>query len=527
MTAKRAIIYARVSTDDQRSNYSIPSQVAECKRYIESKGYTLVGNRFVDPDTGQDSQTGIAAFVDDYSSLELSRPALDTAYEYLDLYGFDVVVVYAIDRLDRDPYKLRTHEYGFIKGNAIVEYVNGNYANTPDGQFMKTIISAAAKLDNDWRTERFNRGKRQKARRGLFVAGRAPFGYRINKNSLGGLSVNEDEANTVKWIFNAYVNNALSMYQICNQLNEKGIKPHTGDTWRKSTIARMLSNTAYIGEIFYNKHKRIENKLILRDPEEWIEITTDSIIDLSLFNSAQCKIKENKEYRRKQASRFYLLSGMVICEQCKRPYFTQTGKSEKNRRATDAQVYRHRIRQGHCCNKSISAKKLEPIVWDKIEALLLEPESLNEGYKQALELQKKSNSTQLTKKENLNNKLNKYQQTFQNLTQAYTDPEINMKRAEYIEQRNKILSDIKTIKYELAEIDNHLSNASIPETYESTGRFAKEIKERIKNEKWKPTPENIRHILEILNIKVYLTENGGGIITGYFGNSIGLSSLSY
>ncbi len=42
---KRAIIYARVSTDDQRNNYSIPSQVAECKKYIEAKGYALVGNR--------------------------------------------------------------------------------------------------------------------------------------------------------------------------------------------------------------------------------------------------------------------------------------------------------------------------------------------------------------------------------------------------------------------------------------------------------------------------------------------------
>jgi DNA invertase Pin-like site-specific DNA recombinase len=45
---KRAIIYARVSTDDQRNNYSIPSQVAEIKKYIEAKGYALVGNRFVD-----------------------------------------------------------------------------------------------------------------------------------------------------------------------------------------------------------------------------------------------------------------------------------------------------------------------------------------------------------------------------------------------------------------------------------------------------------------------------------------------
>ena len=117
---KRAIIYARVSTDEQRSNYSIPSQVQECKKYVETKGYALVGNQYVDPETGQDAISGTPAYVDDYSSRELNRPALDAAYEYLSQYGYDIVVVYSIDRLDRDPYKLRTHEYGFIKGGANV-----------------------------------------------------------------------------------------------------------------------------------------------------------------------------------------------------------------------------------------------------------------------------------------------------------------------------------------------------------------------------------------------------------------------
>ena len=251
---KRAIIYARVSTDDQRNNYSIPSQVAEIKKYIEAKGYALVGNRFVDPDTGQDAVSGTPAYVDDFSSRELSRPALDAAYEYLELYGYDVVVVYSIDRLDRDPYKLRTHEYGFIKGGASVEYVKGDYAETPDGQFMKTVVGAAAKLDNDWRTERFNRGKRQKARRGLFVSGRAPYGYRINRDALGGLEVMEEEAETVRWIFEAYVNNGLSIYGIVDALNQNGAKPQDGGNWQKSTIAHILVNPVYSGTFYYNKY---------------------------------------------------------------------------------------------------------------------------------------------------------------------------------------------------------------------------------------------------------------------------------
>ena len=52
--SKRAAIYARVSTDMQRDNFSIPSQVAECMKYVESKRYILVGNQYVDLGNGRD-----------------------------------------------------------------------------------------------------------------------------------------------------------------------------------------------------------------------------------------------------------------------------------------------------------------------------------------------------------------------------------------------------------------------------------------------------------------------------------------
>jgi DNA invertase Pin-like site-specific DNA recombinase len=74
---KRAAIYCRVSTDKQRDNYSIPSQLAECINYANKMNYTIVGDQFVDPETGKDCSPGkgaIPAFIDDYSSLELYRP---------------------------------------------------------------------------------------------------------------------------------------------------------------------------------------------------------------------------------------------------------------------------------------------------------------------------------------------------------------------------------------------------------------------------------------------------------------------
>jgi DNA invertase Pin-like site-specific DNA recombinase len=99
MLTKRAVIYSRVSTDEQRSNFSIPTQIAECVRYCQNNGYTLVGNAYVDKQSGLDvenNETAIPAYVDDFSSREMNRPSLDAALTFLEDYGFDVVVVHSI-----------------------------------------------------------------------------------------------------------------------------------------------------------------------------------------------------------------------------------------------------------------------------------------------------------------------------------------------------------------------------------------------------------------------------------------------
>ena len=103
--SKRAVIYGRVSTDMQRDNYSIPSQVAECLKYVKQRGYSLVGDQYVDPNSGHDTVGGngaVPAYIDDFSSRELSRPSINTALTYLERVGYDVLVVHALDRLARD-----------------------------------------------------------------------------------------------------------------------------------------------------------------------------------------------------------------------------------------------------------------------------------------------------------------------------------------------------------------------------------------------------------------------------------------
>ena len=322
--SKRAAIYARVSTDMQRENFSIPSQISECCQYAQKRGYSIVGDLFVDPSTGYDASSGngaIPAYVDDFTSRELSRPRLDAALKYLETMGYDILIVHSLDRLARDSYIRQTLEREFQTRGSKVEFVLGNYEDTPEGEVRKDLDATFAKWENAKRVERCNRGKRRKAENGKFVAGRTPLGYRYDDSIPGGLAIDEQEAKIVQLIFNMFVVEGCSIREIARVLSEQGIQPKLGGKeWGKSTIPKILRNSAYVGYLFYNKYKRAGKRLIERDRSEWIRIEVTPIIEKWIYEEAQMKLDENHIAKRSRPSRFYLLTGMVFCAECEKPY---------------------------------------------------------------------------------------------------------------------------------------------------------------------------------------------------------------
>jgi site-specific DNA recombinase len=527
--SKRAAIYCRVSTDAQRDNYSIPSQLAECLNYANKMGYTIVGDKYVDPRTGKDtatSENAIPAFVDDYSSLELYRPGLDAVYDYLSKKGFDILVVYSIDRLDRDPYKLRIHEYGIVKHGAAVEYVKGEYSDTPEGQFLKNVIASAAQLENEWRTERFSRGKRRKAYMGKILGYWVPYGYQVDKNAPAGLSILENQAEIITRIFHWYADTYASVRKIVKMLNEiPEYKPSRGTLWAKSSILRILRNTAYIGYIYWNKSKVIggldvKKKRTKRDKQEWIRINIPAIIDENLFQAAQERLKYAAKLVRRTGIHKNLLSGMIICEECGKAYIGDYRKARiENREVNDRMQYRHRVKSGHCSNHVISARFLDKAVWDKIVEFLLYPDTLIEGYRQAIEKGKMENQREFALLDELSKAEGKYEKRLKNLITAYTDPDIGIQKEDFIEQKQLIEKEITNIQARIKEIKSTLSELPTLEDLKNLEDFSVDIRERLINPNWQPSYENKRWVMNKLKIKVLVSGDQYIKITGIIGNA--------
>jgi site-specific DNA recombinase len=524
---KRVALYARVSTDDQRENYSISTQVEGCVRHAQSRGYAIVGDRFVDRATGRDAvgpgNGAVRAYVDDYTSRELSRPALDAALSFLQTTGFDVLVVLALDRFARDPYIRTTLEREFQKCNATVEYVQGNYDDSPEGEVRKDLDATFGKWENAKRVERFNRGKCRKAEQGLFVAGTAPYGYIIDRTAPGGLRIVEQDAAVVRRIFWMCVD-GCSIQEIGKVLTAEGVPTaRRGAKWAQSSLHVILTNPIYAGWGFYNKRRSKGKGKEPRQRDEWIRFETQPLVERWLFEQVQQRLDENRRAKRRRPTRFYLLTGMVFCELCRRPYGSSTAPAGQCGRAHDAQAYRHKLSQGHCRNHSISARILNPLVWNEIEAVLRDPERLLLGYQASMEQREHTIARRRDSLETLERRAVALGAKLSNLTAAYLDPDISMPRDEYLGHRRMIEDESAELSSKIDEVRRELDAVPEPVDLQVLETYITKIRAAI-TEAGVMTPEVQRQVLETLMVRVWVQEDRTLRLEGWIGPPIeGLS----
>ena len=73
------------------------------------------------------------------------------------------------------------------------------------------------------------------------------FGYRME---LGDIVPSPNEAETVRYIYTRYLAGA-SFQCLANELNQKVLPYHTGKSWNKNMVARILEDSRYVGADLY------------------------------------------------------------------------------------------------------------------------------------------------------------------------------------------------------------------------------------------------------------------------------------
>jgi len=292
-------LYARVSTEEQTENFSIPAQMELLRSYCRSMNYTIYSEYI---DAG-------------YSGTTQDRPELQRLLRDAEQGKFQVILVYRIDRFFRSVKDLLfIVDYLDSIGVSFRSVTEPFDTMNPIGKFMLSLLGSIAQLERDTFIERSRMGKMRRAEEGYVVLTHPPFGYdyiiperktgddgKKQKNGKRGyLVINDEEAETVGLIFKEYIKPDSSTYSVAELLTKLGKRTKRNGKWTGERVYAVLTDTCYVGEWLY----------------KGIKVQIPSIIDRETFDKAQNLLKERRNMIHRKTPRQYLLRGLLRCGYC-------------------------------------------------------------------------------------------------------------------------------------------------------------------------------------------------------------------
>ena len=169
---------------------------------------------------------------------------------------------------------------------------------------------------------------REAASRGFFLGSKAPFGYTRVKISDGvkerpTLEVDTATAPVVKEIFESSLS-GNGLKEICKTLNGRGIT-NRGKHWNKGGLHYLLTNEAYTGAAVWGRTSKVEKA---QEPVR-VQGAWPALVSRELFDAVQEAMRDRapKVQRPARVGSKFLLSGLLKCGVCGRPYRAQGAKS--------------------------------------------------------------------------------------------------------------------------------------------------------------------------------------------------------
>lgn len=193
--------------------------------------------------------------------------------------------------------------------------------------FQDELLRGAYYLDYVKDTLRLGRENAVR-NKGSFIGSKPPYGY--NKVKVGKTHTLEPnaDADVVKLVFEWYVNEGLSFYQIACRLNDMNITAPRGEKWVKCSIRNMLKNPHYDGKVTYGAKKEttlIENgvkvkKTIAQTDYILAEGIHPALVDHDIFLKAQ-EIRAKNPSAKTGYDLKNQFSGILKCAKCGRAIF--------------------------------------------------------------------------------------------------------------------------------------------------------------------------------------------------------------
>jgi site-specific DNA recombinase len=361
---KRDVVYARVSSEEQKRNETVKGQIEEVRKHAATKGVTIAS---VYTDEGVSGSTMLSR-----------RPQGAELMRDVEAGTIGTVYVWKFDRASRNLRDfLNLTEQCERYGVSIVS-VTQPIPSGPSGRLMLQLLGSFAEFDRSNIKENMMRGHATKVTSGGWGGGRFAYGYMVEgEQRTAKLVLHPVHAGIVRGMFNAY-DSGKNCQDIANDLNKRGIPtPRSGTLWRPNTVLGILKNVLYTGSGKWRKRqwvKRTDNpdKVQLKlTPERAIDIQVPSIVSRELFDRVQAKLAGNQLAAMAHASVEYLLRQKITCGICglrytgRGNYYSCTGRHCAKRLYGDTREA--------CPAPNVNRADLEAAVWSRIHGFLKKP----------------------------------------------------------------------------------------------------------------------------------------------------------
>lgn len=429
-------VYVRVSTDHEEQVSSIENQIDICRNWLERNGFEWNENNIY-------KDEGISG------STFLDRPAIQLILEKARKKEINMVIFKSISRLARDLKDSLEIREVLIAHNVRIISIEEGYDSHKAGKndMAFELFSLFSAQYSRTLSAGITAALAAKVRRGEHI-GKTPFGYdKIDKK----LVINEEEAETIRMIFDWYNNEGWGFKRITNELNARGIRPKMGPIWQVTSVQRIIRNPIYCGDFILNQYTYVKvdgrRKQIRNPKEKWILFRDHHPAIITREEWEKANSKEFKKTKRKAAPHNEL-RGIAKCSECGSnmvvmPTWKKLANGDMKYWFYMKCSLRRRAGAAGCVNHdpSITYPALREMI---LKQLIEKGEKINFNFASNLESQKKKELEESQKRlEQMDNRK-------KNLLDLYLDQLIGKK--EFEEKRKEIEEEIKKLETKILEL---------------------------------------------------------------------------
>lgn len=326
-------IYCRQSID-KKDSISIEAQIEACKRLAADDDFIVYSDK-------------------GFTGANTNRPEFERLMMDIEDSRISKVICYKVDRISRSLQdfvgiyaKFEKHKVEFVSCNEQFD------TSTAMGKATLQIIMVFAELERNMIQKRVKDNFYERAKKGLFLAGVAPYGFkkipvRIEGINTHMLDIDDEHPEKIELVKMMYEEYALqkSLGIVAKKVNQLGYKTNRGNSFSSITVCRILRNPVYVradADVYeYLKSKGASMNESVDDyigvygltiygtrkdktRGKFTDLTGDcvqmnkheGVIDASLWLSVQRELDKNKPISNSGKGKNTWLTGLVKCGFC-------------------------------------------------------------------------------------------------------------------------------------------------------------------------------------------------------------------